>query len=80
MAVFRNLRNSYLDSYLTVFLYVQRGVPVVDGYANGFPDTNLIVTRATKTTTGEKASTGLSLLNAFSCQGTVTGLILQWRI
>ena len=61
---------------LTVFLYVQRGVPVVDGCANGFPDTNLIVTRATKTTTGKKASTGLSLLNAFPCQGTVTGLVL----
>ena len=57
-------------------LYVQGGVFDFDSCANGFPDMNLITTRALKTNTGKKLEQGLSLLNAFTCSGTLTGLVL----
>ena len=57
-------------------LHVQGGVFDFDECANGFPDMNLIKTRALETTTGEILEEGLSLLNAFTCNGTLTGLVL----
>ena len=49
----------------------------VEGCANGFPDMNLIIKRASRATSQATATTsGLSLLNRFTCRGTLTGLVL----
>ena len=49
---------------------------VVEGCANGFPDLKLIAARASETTNGAKYMSGLVLLNLFTCNGTLTGLVL----
>ena len=48
-----------------------------DRCVNGFPDMNLITTTASQPTGGgKKLMDGFSLLNAFTCSGTLTGLVL----
>ena len=44
--------------------------------ANGFPEYTFIATKAMKTTNGERLNDGLSLLNPFGCDGTLSGLVL----
>lgn len=51
-------------------------MPEAEECANGFPDLNFIATKAMKTTTGQKLTDDFSLLNAFTCEGTLTGLVL----
>ena len=49
----------------------------VDGCANGFPNMNLVTTKASRVPTNARVMTsGLSLLNTFTCRGTLTGLVL----
>ena len=48
----------------------------VGGCVNGFPDMNLITTKASKTTDRVQMTSGLSVLKRFTCRGTVTGLVL----
>ena len=58
-------------------IYIPVGaVGAADGCASGFPDMNLITTKATKTASGAKPANGLSLLKPFSCRGKLTGLVL----
>ena len=49
---------------------------IVEGCANGFPDLKLIAARTSETTSGAKYISGLVLLNLFTCNGTLTGLVL----
>ena len=51
-------------------------MPAAEECANGFPDYNFIATKALKTTTGDRLRNYFSLLNPFTCSGTLTGLVL----
>ena len=58
-------------------LGVRAALAAGDQCVNGFPDMNLITALASQPTgAGEKLKNGLSLLNAFTCSGTLTGLVL----
>ena len=48
-----------------------------DGCASGFPDVKLITTKSLKSASvAKQADSGLSILQPFTCSGTLTGLIL----
>ena len=47
-----------------------------DKCVNGFPDLDLIITKASQNTDGARLMEGVLLLNAFTCSGTLTGLVL----
>ena len=49
----------------------------VEGCANGFPDVDLIITRASRAPTQvTRTSSGFSLMNRFTCDGVITGVVL----
>ena len=51
-------------------------MPAAEECVNGFPDYDFIATKALKTTTGDRLRSSFSLLNPFTCSGTLTGLVL----
>ena len=52
-------------------------VHAVEGCVNGFPDVDLIITRASRAPTqATRMNSGFSLMNRFTCDGVITSVVL----